>query len=406
MEFWKKYGVSAGFLGCLFLGCAASFLMPDREFSQTENRYLQQKPEFSWEGLLDGSYGKAYEAYLGDQFPLRDRFVELKTGAERLLGKEDVNGVYFGKDGYLLEKFDREDLETEQMEKNLEQLAAFLETESCRLGEGRVRALLVPSASWILQEKLPFLAAPYDQGEITDRLAGLLGGDSLLVDGETALSEHREEEIYYRTDHHWTMLGAYEGYRAWALSMGFVPWEREDFERETVSRDFYGTVQAKVNWKTEPDRMERWTPGRRMEYRVFYDGSGESAEGMYTDSALDTRDKYRFYLDGNHGLTEIRTEGAADGDGKETGSGRRLCVIKDSYANSFVPFAVNHYETTFVLDLRYFNGNLGEFLEQEKITDILVLYRIPGFAAEESIWKLGRAVSYEYGTPVAKEENL
>ena len=406
MNIWKKFGVSAVFLSCLLLGFLASAVLPDRSFSQTENRYLQQKPAFSWEGLTDGSYGEAYEAYLGDQFPFRDRVVELKTAAERLLGREDINGVYFGKDGYLLEKFDRENVETELAEKNLKLLAAFLESESGRLGEDRVRALLVPSASWILREKLPFLAAPYDQGEITDRLVGLLGGSRLLTDGEAALRECRDEEIYYRTDHHWTVLGAYEGYRAWALSAGFVPWEREDFERETVSRDFYGTVQAKVNWKTEPDRMERWTPGRQISYQVFYDGSGEDRGSLYTESALETRDKYRFYLDGNHGLTEIRTEGASDGDGREAEAGRRLCVIKDSYANSFVPFAVNHYETAFVLDLRYFNGNLGEFLERNGITDILVLYRIPGFAAEESLWKLERAVSYEYGSEVAKEKDL
>lgn len=385
MGMWKKYGVSAGFLGCLFLGFLASALLPDRIFSETERRYLRQKPEFTWESLLDGSYGEDYEAWLGDQFPLRDQFVGVQTAAERILGKKDVNGVYFGKDGYLLEKFDREDLETDLLEKNLGLLAEFLQKEGENLGKDRVKAMLVPSASWILKEKLPFLAAPYDQGLVTDKLASLLGGKEQLADAESALLEHREEEIYYRTDHHWTMEGAYEGYRAWAVSMGFIPWEREAFCRETVSRSFLGTVQAKTGWKTEPDVMEKWTPEEEIRYQVFYDGSSQAVDGLYEESALESSDPYRFYLDGNHGLTEIRREGTADGDGE-----RKLCVIKDSYANSFAPFAVNHYGTAFLLDLRYFNGSLETFLEEEGITDILVLYRIPGFAGEESLWKLGR----------------
>lgn len=404
MKNWKTCGTAAVFLGLLALGTGASLLWPQRRFSETENRYLTGRPELSLEGVMDGSYGETYEKYLGDQFPLRDGFVGIKTAAERFLGRQDVNGVYFGKDGYLLERFEREDIETEQLEENLDALAAFLLTEGERLGTDRVKAMLVPSAAWAMPEKLPLLAAPYDQQEVLRKLSARLGGAEVLVDAGAALRESGKDGLYYRTDHHWTVSGAYEGYRAWAEAMGIVPWERSAFSVETVSRDFVGTVQAKVNWKTEPDAMERWTPRDGTAYEVFYDGSEEKAAGgLYTESALESRDKYRFYLDGNHGLTEIRTvrgTGETESDSHSSpgagGQPRRLCIIKDSYANSFAPFAANHYETTFLLDLRYFNGNISHFLEQEGITDLLVLYRIPGFAAEETLWKL----------PVAKQGGL
>lgn len=380
-QLWKKYGISCLVLVILFGWASAEILLPDQAFSQTENRYLQRLPEFSLKALLDGSYGKKYEAYLSDQFPVRDQLVALKTEAELIQGKEDVNGVYIGKDGYLMERFEREDIETEQMEQNLKDLAGFLEEEGERLGKDRVRGMLVPSASQILKEKLPFLAAPYDQGLVMEKLRGLLESPEQLVDPETVLNEHREEEIYYKTDHHWTMLGAYYGYRAWAESIGLEPYEIGDFSRETVTEEFFGTVQAKVNRKTEPDTMERWSLKKEEgEFQVFYDGSEEAGE-MYTQAALEGRDKYRFYLDGNHALTEIRNSSGVS-------QGRKLCVIKDSYGNSFAPFAACHFDTVFLIDLRYFNGNIREFLEEQGVTDLLVLYRIPGFAAEETIWKL------------------
>lgn len=424
MKIWRRYGTTALFLGLTICLTAAGFLLTEKGFSEMENRYLQKKPEFSWKALFDGSFGEAYEDYLGDQFPFRQSFVAARTGAERLLGREDVNGVYFGKDGYLLEKFDREDIETEQMEKNLDALAGFLTRQAGRLGADRVRAMLVPSASWILKEKLPFAAAPYDQGTVVRMLekrltagssfsgteaydgdAGTafnLPADAMVVDVEQSLREHRLEEIYYRTDHHWTVLGAYYGYCAWAESMGFVPREKEEFAVETVSRNFLGTVQAKVGVGAEPDRMERWIPVDGTEWEAYYDRAEEPA-GLYAESALESRDKYRFYLDGNHGLTEIRRvkaggngageNGAGENSARENGaetSGRKLCIIRDSYANSFAPFAACHYDSVFLVDLRYFNGDLETFLEQEGITDILALYRIPGFAVENSVWKMGK----------------
>lgn len=374
------------FFGFVFGVAALGVCLPARAFSPAENRYLEQKPKFSWKAFFDGSYGESYEAYLSDQFPARETWVRVKTGAERLQGREDGNGVYFGKDGYLIEKFDREAVETEQLSKNLDGLAAFVKKQQDSLGENRVRVMLVPSVSQILEDKLPLFAAPYDQGQVTELLAGRLteiGADkSAVVPVEEELKRHGEEPVFYRTDHHWTSLGAYYGYRAWAKSAGLTPWPQEAFEVTDVSHDFYGTVQAKVGTLVPPDTMLKYTPRQPVSYRVTYDGGGEEREGLYTEEALETRDQYFFYLDGNHGLTEIKNQDIVEKDD------RRLLIVKDSFANSFAPFAVNHFGRTYMVDLRYFNASLDVFMEREKITDVLVLYRIPGFATDTSVWKL------------------
>ena len=209
----------------------------------------------------------------------------------------------------------------------------------------------------------------------------LLKEEGQLIDISETLMRHREEAIYYKTDHHWTMLGAYYGYQRWAEETGISPYAIEEFRRERVTEDFLGTVQAKVNIRTEPDSMERWSLSHGAErVQVFYDGSGEPGE-MYAEAALKGRDKYRFYLDGNHALTEIRNPESPLKD-------RTLCIIKDSYGNSFAPLAACHFDTVFLIDLRYFNGNIQEFLEERGVTDVLALYRIPGFAEEKTVWKL------------------
>ena len=375
-----------------FLACASmmSVIMPQKGFSATENRYLKKRPAFTVKGLLDGSFGTDYETSLSDQFPARDAWIGIKVMAERAQGRRDVNGVYFGKDDYLIEKFDREDIEGEQLDRNLEKVAAFVQETAETLGRDRVRVMMTPTASQVLTERLPFLAAPYDQSRVKERLAQLLGEEyaaagpgSVLVPVEEGLAEHRQEDIYYKTDHHWTALGAYYGYRVWAESAGMTPWEREAFTIQTVSDEFLGTVYSKVNLPHKPDSIELYLPKTEMEYEVFYDGAAEPAP-MYAYKALEGKDKYAVYLDGNHGLTEILNPAAARGDG----AGRKLLIIKDSFAHSFAPFAANHFEETYMMDLRYFNGSPQTFLEEKGITDVLILYQIPGFAVEKTVSKL------------------
>lgn len=369
-----------GFLGFLAAASVASALKPPVVFSPSENKYLQKKPEFSLSTLLDGSYGTDYEAYLSDQFPGRNGWIGIKVLAERIQGKRDVNGVYFGKQDYLIEKFEAEEIEGSMLDRNLDLLNSFLRDAEQMLGADRVRAMMVPTASQVLTSKLPFLAAPYDQGAVSDRLAQGVS-ETILVPVEAKLAERREEEIYYKTDHHWTALGAYYGYRAWADSIGMTPWEPSEFDIQTVSEEFLGTVYSKVNVPHDPDSIQLYLPKKPASYRIFYDGAETPGE-MYTYKALEGKDQYSIYMDGNHGLTEIRNEDLS------LDQERRLLIIKDSFAHSFAPFAVNHFAETYMIDLRYFNLSPKVFMQEKGITDVLVMYQIPGFAKEKTISKL------------------
>ena len=124
-----------------------------------------------------------------------------------------------------------------------------------------------------------------------------------------------------------------------------------------------------------------------MSYEAEYDGTGIWTQGLYQYGALKTKDQYSVFLDGNHGLTRIRNLTEANAGERK---GKKLLIVKDSYAHSFAPFAVNHFEETLMVDLRYFNLDVEAFAREESVTDILVLYRIPGFAVEKTVSKLGR----------------
>ncbi|MCI7384975.1 MAG: DHHW family protein [Hungatella hathewayi] len=380
-------GVTFLFLGFLGVLSLLSIVTPQKAFSDSENRYLQKKPEFSVKSLMNGSYGKKYEKYLSDQFPGRNVWIGMKVTTERLALQEDVNGVYFGKDGYLIEKFDTEDLEGEQLNKNIGKLAAFTGAAEKSLGKDHVRVMLVPSASQIMTERLPFLAAPYDQGRVTGMLCRSLkeagGSRETVLPAEEYLKRYREEALYYRTDHHWTARGAYLGYRLWAESVGLTPWTEEMFDIQTVNSEFHGTVYSKLNVPWRYDTIEVWQPKEEKDYRVYFDSEPKEYDSLYFPGALEGKDKYAVYLDGNHAITKIENR-SITGNQRE----KKLLMIKDSYAHSFAVFAANHFGTVYMADLRYLNLNLKEWMEEQEITDVLVLYQIPGFAKEKSVSKL------------------
>ena len=233
---WLPIGV---FLCLIALLSAWNLLRPTRTFSENENRVLTQFPELSVESVLEGTFSEKYEEYLADQFPMRDSWISLKTRTELLLGKKDINNVFFGKNGWLIDKY-KGTLSEERTQANLERLGSFMQFAAEKLGSDHVRAMLVPTASGVLDNRMPAFASDFDQAALLEKAAALCPDDTFL-NLLPLLQEHKEEPIYYRTDHHWTTLGAFYGYAAWAESIGLTPYGREDFSEETVADDFYGT---------------------------------------------------------------------------------------------------------------------------------------------------------------------
>lgn len=369
---WLPIGV---FLSLTLVFSIWNLLRPTRSFSENENRYLAQFPEVTAEAVLDGEFSEEYETYLADQFPLRDSWISLKTRMELLIGKKDINNVYFGDDGWLIDKY-RGTLDEDRIADNLSKLGDFTAYAAEKLGSEHVRVMLVPTASAVLDNHMPPFAEDFDQAALIAQAAGLCP-DGVALDLLPVLGAHKEEPIYYHTDHHWTTLGAYYGYAAWAESIGLAPYAQEDFTVETASDAFYGTTHSKVNVSVQPDSILRYTPNWPVSYHLTFNLGEKESGSLYDETKLEGKDKYSYFLGGNNPIVEITSSCGEEG--------RRLLIIKDSYSHCFAPFAVNHFEETTLIDLRYFNLGVKQYMEQEEFTDILVLYSTANFADDRNL---------------------
>ena len=362
MGFFGKEKVNAAVTVLLLFAVILVFTIADiagedRLYSETENRLLASKPELSAENLIRGSFARDYENYVTDQFVSRDKWISIKTYVDLILQKQEMGGVYLGKDGYLLEQHSPEDYTRETIDKRLQLLKKLVD-------DWEADVMLVPTADNILTDKMPANAPCFSQEVFLEEVRDLVGSEH-YVDAFSMLKEHSEEEIYYRTDHHWTSLGAYYGYRAWADFAGEKPYPYNTDTMVPASSDFLGTLHSKVNIAWKKDSIYYFGETDIMPVTVTYDMQ-KTTNSLYEEDYLDTKNQYGFFLDDNHALVEINT-------GNQTG--KTLFVIKDSYANCFVPLVLPHYDTVYMLDLRYYNGRLYQLLEQYATEeDILVLY--------------------------------
>lgn len=362
MGFFGKEKVNAAVTVLLLFAVILVFTIADiagedRLYSETENRLLASKPELSAENLIRGSFARDYENYVTDQFVSRDKWISIKTYVDLILQKQEMGGVYLGKDGYLLEQHSPEDYTRETIDKRLQLLKKLVD-------DWEADVMLVPTADNILTDKMPANAPCFSQEFFLEEVRDLVGSEH-YVDAFSMLKEHSEEEIYYRTDHHWTSLGAYYGYRAWADFAGEKPYPYNTDTMVPASSDFLGTLHSKVNIAWKKDSIYYFGETDIMPVTVTYDMQ-KTTNSLYEEDYLDTKNQYGFFLDDNHALVEINT-------GNQTG--KTLFVIKDSYANCFVPLVLPHYDTVYMLDLRYYNGRLYELLQQyADDADVLVLY--------------------------------
>jgi len=311
-------------------------VIEDKIYSAWEKRMLTQKPKFELSAVLNGTYESKYEEWLTDQFPGRDWWVNGKTRCEILLGKKEINGIYLGQDGYLFSE-SQATAEWDVLEEKM--IKEF--------GQENVSRIHVPNAGAVYSEKMP-VGIYFQQNK-----------DAVFEN----LDKHKEESIYFRTDHHWTMLGAYYAYEAWMKEKNRNPISIKDLKSYTLKDDFLGTHYGKIHYAKQKDRMEFYDPGTNC--TVVYDLGSSNIEGLYQKKFLNTEDAYRFFLDGNHSVVQIVTESEQEGG--------HLAVLKDSFANNFVPFLTLHYKKITVIDPRYFRLDISEWLAKQDVDEILIL---------------------------------
>lgn len=355
----------------LLLGLAGKeALSHQRTYSPVEKRELQTRPEISITKVLDGRFQKKYESYLRDQFPGRDHWVSFQTDMELFMGKNEIHNVYIGKNHYLLEHYTEKEFDPQQISKNLQALEKFVGKAK---QNADVHVMMVPTKSWVLREKLPAFAPHYKEQKFYDALQQKLEKEDVLISVEPVLDAHKEEEIYYRTDHHWTTLGAWYAYEQYTKAVGGDLQRAQGKKKfRCISKDFYGTTYAKINYARQADKIEIYEPADKL--RVVYNMGEKKTKTLYDVSFLKTADQYSVFTGGNQAVLEIT-------GGKK--NGKTLLLIKDSFANSILPFLAEDYEKLVVVDLRQLNVSGDRLLEMFSPTDILILYNSAQFAQDK-----------------------
>ena len=355
----------------LLLGLAGKeALSHQRTYSPVEKRELQTRPEISITKVLDGRFQKKYESYLRDQFPGRDHWVSFQTDMELFMGKNEIHNVYIGKNHYLLEHYTKKEFDPQQISKNLQALEKFVGKAK---QNADVHVMMVPTKSWVLREKLPAFAPHYKEQKFYDALQQKLEKEDVLISVESVLDAHKEEEIYYRTDHHWTTLGAWYAYEQYTKAVGGDLQRAQGKKKfRCISKDFYGTTYAKINYARQADKIEIYEPADKL--RVVYNMGEKKTKTLYDVSFLKTADQYSVFTGGNQAVLEI-TGGIKNG--------KTLLLIKDSFANSILPFLAEDYEKLVVVDLRQLNVSGDRLLEMFSPTDILILYNSAQFAQDK-----------------------
>ena len=374
----KRYCIFITALFCAFLGLflAANTLSPDRDFSQLENRALQQLPAPSVKTLVSGAFMSDFETYVNDQFVLRDGWIALKSATELALGKQENNGVYFGKQDTLITHFQAPD--AGKVTNNLSYVNKFVENVDIP-----VYFSLIPTQACIWADRLPEGAPNASQTDLLTQAQAAT--QAYWYDTYPSLWAHRDEDIFYRTDHHWTSLGAYYGYTALADAMGLEPVPLSEYAKTTVSTAFYGTVfsSSGVRW-VRPDVIDTYVPDDGISVTSYtYDKNGNPVEEprqLYDKSFLAVKDKYAMFLGGQQSLGVIRT-------GRE---GPKLLLIRDSYTDSLAPFLTAHYSEIHLIDLRYYKLSVADYIKQNGIDAAVVLYSVPNFVTDSNLVWLGR----------------
>ncbi|MGI6161059.1 MAG: DHHW family protein [Christensenellales bacterium] len=373
-QFFKRNTLLAAvFCGFVGLLCLLSFVLPDKSFSENEKRVLQQSPELSTKKLFEGTFTREYEKYLSDQFAGRNFFVGLNAYYNLMIGRNGVNGVYAGQDGYLIEAPAGSDAQMAQ--NNADAFVAL----GKRLGI-KPDIMVVPATGYIYDHKLPAAHLVYEDGMLIKAAVSRLDNEARYIDLVEPFYAHRDiEQLYFKTDHHWTSRGARLAYEVYCARKGLEPVSEQRFEIESIE-DFYGTTYSRsALWLKEPDVLELFFDIEKPDITVEIPQSGIVSDSMYFYEHISEPDKYPVFLNGNHGYVKIVNQKP---------SGGTLLLIKDSYAHAMVPFLIHNYDKIIMVDPRYYRQDVAALAEQEGVDSMLVVYGINNLAGDASAQRL------------------
>lgn len=331
---------------------------PEKKVSKYSDKKEIKAGKLTPRNFVDGKFGLENEKYVNDKFALNGILSRINSSFTSFLGQKERNGVYKSDDSFLIENFDTPNEDVMNI-----QVAAinnfFSSYKDCSMS-----LIIVPTKAEILKEKLPSGAYTKNQADYI-KLYNKSVPNLKTVNLIEILNNHRDEYIYYKTDSNWTSLGSYYSYKEVANKLGLDT--RDDkFKACAVSTDYNGNLseKSKFNKSVKDNVFVYFNSHSEFESLVTY-SDGTKKATMYDKGALDTDNKLNVFFGKEDKLVRI------DSTSMEP---RKLLVIGDSYAKSFVPFLAEHYETIFMVDPSLYKSSVKELMDKNKITDVMILY--------------------------------
>ncbi len=339
-----------------------------KEFSENEFRYLTMFPEFSMDKLFKGIYREELENYTTDQFPFREEWVSLKTKIYKLSGQDMINDVYLAKDNYLINRF--------KNNINQDKIINVLNEFQSNNPNLNIEILLSPTATSIYEEKLPKYNINKSEKDMINYYYKHLNFKTINI-YNTLNKEKNNYELFYKTDHHWTSYGAYFAYQEYCLNNNINYYNLDELNITKVSDTFLGTLYSKVFTNKIYDDIYKINVNN---YDVTLKYLDKTTNDFYQKKYLQEKDKYSYFLGPNEPIIEITNNKLDDNS--------ELLIIKDSYANSFIPLIANHYQKIIVIDPRYYNLKISDYIKDHNIKNVLFLYNINNIDTDIGIIKI------------------
>ena len=376
---------------------AVTIALPKAEKSENENRTLAkmptlvdqkkldkaENPQDVWNAIkwkyITNREGKAFkddfETFFCDHLVGREIWVKSCNTLQRLSGQREINGVYTEGDRMiqLFRGGDRESVDTS---------LAAINACAAKFPDKQVSFMLAPTSQEVYGTKIPsYMGITSEKAFIDDAYKKLEGVTS--IDCQSFITGHGSEYIYYRTDHHWTSLGAYYAYQSAAKTLGYNAYSRNMFNVETAGTDFRGTLYSKtLDDRITPDTMDYYHLANgepTLTMTCINGGDVQKYESLYVREFLEQKDKYSSFTGSNVPVVTIETD--VDND-------KSLLIIKDSYAHSLVPFLSKHYSKITMIDMRYINTDISRLVKLDEYQQVMFMYNVITFSEDNNLPKL------------------
>jgi len=349
---------------------AVQILEEDKKMSQTENRVLATFPDATISNVVDGSFMTKIEEYFSDQFYEREKIVSAKTVISRLLGKKEINDVYLGSDNRLFEV--PSEFDNDKVQNTITSMNSF--SGGCKIENKFL--IIAPNATEIYPDNLPKYLELRQQEEEIKQIYSNIESDVIKIVAVHTLKASNDKNLYFKTDHHWTSEAAFLVFDEF-MEMAEIPYSKKDYEKIILSNSFYGTLSSSSGIYEKPDEITAILPQKyEGKYYVHNLDTLEKTASVLFPEKLKERNHYEVFFGGNYGKLQIQTDNL---------NSQSILIIKDSYANCFIPLLIPYFEKIVVIDPRYFSEEINNVLEDNNFTHLLYVYNLNTFVEDVSL---------------------